>query len=63
MGGGITMNQVLVHRKDGTRILVQAENIGTSGKIGGAPTASEPPLTLDQLVAIGVDPALTMFPG
>jgi hypothetical protein len=34
-----------------------------SGKIGGAPTASQPPLTLDQLVTIGVDPALTMFPG
>ncbi|XVV02640.1 hypothetical protein ACQPW3_35600 [Actinosynnema sp. CA-248983] len=63
MGDGITMNQVLVHRKDGTRILVQSENIGTSGKIGGAPTASKPPLTLDQLTAIGVDPALTMFPG
>ncbi|MCC8246725.1 hypothetical protein [Saccharothrix luteola] len=63
MGGGITMNQVLVHREDGTRILVQAENIDTSGKIGGAPTASKPPLTLDQLVEIGVDPALTMFPG
>jgi hypothetical protein len=62
MGDGITMHQVLVHREDGTRILVQAENIGTSGKIGGAPTASQPPLTLDQLVAIGVDPALTMFP-
>ncbi|KOX21705.1 hypothetical protein ADK67_25335 [Saccharothrix sp. NRRL B-16348] len=63
MGGGITLNQVLVHREDGTRILVQAENIATSGKTGGAPTSSEPPLTLDQLVAIGVDPALTMFPG
>ncbi|NUT49089.1 MAG: hypothetical protein HOV94_17540, partial [Saccharothrix sp.] len=63
MGGGITMNQVLVHREDGTRILVQAENVGTSGKAGDASTASEPPLTLDQLVAIGVDPALTMFPG
>jgi hypothetical protein len=63
MGGGITMNQVLVHRQDGTRILVQAENIGTSGKTGHAPTASKPPLTLDQLAAIGVDPALTMFPG
>lgn len=63
MGGGITMHQVLVHREDGTRVLVQAENVGTSGKSGNAPTASKPPLTLDQLVAIGVDPELTMFPG
>ena len=63
MGGGVTMHRVLVHREDGTRILVQAENIGTSSKVGGAATASKPPLTLDQLVAIGVDPALTMFPG
>ncbi|MFJ6672089.1 hypothetical protein ACIQMJ_13350 [Actinosynnema sp. NPDC091369] len=63
MGNGITMNQVLVHRKDGTRILVQSENVATSGKSGHASTAPQPPLTLDQLVAIGVDPDLTMFPG
>lgn len=63
MGGGITMNQVLVHRTDGTRILLQTENTANSGKVDGAPTASQPPLTLDQLVTIGLDPELTMFPG
>ncbi|MFI9815247.1 hypothetical protein [Saccharothrix variisporea] len=62
MGDGIAMSQVVVHRKDGTQVLVQAESIDTSGKVGGGATASEPPLTLDQLVAIGVDPALTLFP-
>ncbi|TQM83044.1 hypothetical protein FHX81_5457 [Saccharothrix saharensis] len=63
MGNGITMNQVLVHRTDGTRLLVQSENVDTTGKSGNASTTPQPPLTLDQLVAISVDPALTMFPG
>ncbi|MDQ3787829.1 MAG: hypothetical protein M3422_11360 [Actinomycetota bacterium] len=60
--GGTTQHRVEVLRKDGTEVLVQAENIATTSKGGGAPTATKPPLTHDQLAAIATDPALTLFP-
>ncbi|MBB4910162.1 hypothetical protein [Actinophytocola algeriensis] len=60
--GGATMHRVEILREDGVEILVQAENIATTSKTGGAPTATAPPLGLDHLVAIGTDPRLTLFP-
>lgn len=60
--GGVVMHRVELVRKDGTSILVQAENVATSSKYGGSATATAPPLTLDQLVAIGADPSMTLFP-
>lgn len=60
--GGTVMNRVEVVRPDGTSLLVQAENIATSSKFGTAATAAAPPLTLDQLVTIAIDPDLGMFP-
>lgn len=59
--GGTVMHRVEIVR-DGMSILVQAENVGTSSKYGGPATASAPPLSLDQLVAVGTDPDLTLFP-
>jgi hypothetical protein len=60
--GGTVMHRVEVVREDGTSLLVQAENVGTSSKYGGGATATAPPLSLDQLVTIGTDPAMTLFP-
>lgn len=59
---GVVMHRVEVVREDGTSILFQAENVGTSSKYGGPSTATAPPLTLDQLVDIATDPSLTLFP-
>ena len=60
--GGTVMHRVEVVREDGTSLLVQAENVATSSKYGGAATATAPPLTLDQLVTIAIDPDLSIFP-
>ena len=60
--GGTVMHRVEVVREDGTAILVQAENVATSSKYGGPATATAPPLSLDQLVAVATDPDLTLFP-
>jgi hypothetical protein len=60
--GGTKGNHVQIIRADGTSIMLTADNIGTSIKTGGAPTATEPPLTLDQLVEIGTAPGMTLFP-
>jgi len=60
--GSATEHWVGVVRPDGTSVSAYAENIGTSAKSGDAPTASAPPLTHDQLVAIATDPGLTLFP-
>jgi hypothetical protein len=60
--GGSTMNRVDIARPDGTSVMVSSEDIANTGKSGGAVTASAVPLTLDQLVAIGTDPGMTLFP-
>ncbi len=60
--GSSVMHRVEIVREDGMAILVQSENVATSTKYAGSATATAPPLTLDQLVAIGTDPALTLFP-
>ncbi|MFI7680632.1 hypothetical protein [Actinophytocola sp. NPDC049390] len=60
--GGVVMHRVVAVRDDGTSILVQAENVATSSKYNTPATATAPPLTLDQLVEIAIDPAMTLFP-
>jgi hypothetical protein len=60
--GGMLQNRVDIIRADGTSVIVQAENINTTGKSGDAPTATAPPLTLDQLQVIGTAPGMTLFP-
>jgi hypothetical protein len=62
LDGGTTMNRVDITRADGTSVIVESSNIGTDVKTGGAPTVATPPLTVDQVAAIGVDPLLTLFP-
>lgn len=59
---GTISHRVEVLRPDGTSLLVDAENVATTTKLGGPPTATAPPLTLDQMVAIAIDPDLGMFP-
>lgn len=56
-GNGDAATRVTVVSRDGTRIDLNADSAFTVG-YGGA----GPPLTTDQLVAIGSDPALTMYP-
>lgn len=51
-----------IERPDGARVAILVEDIATTSQGGGAPTATALPLTFDQLVAIGTDPALTLFP-
>ncbi|MFI9010953.1 hypothetical protein ACIGNX_27320 [Actinosynnema sp. NPDC053489] len=58
---GTRKHQVQVIRADGTRLRIESENVATTSGSGG-PTAPAPPFTLEQLVAIGTDPALTLFP-
>jgi hypothetical protein len=60
--GGTTMNRVDITRADGTSVIVESANIGTDVRTGGAPTIATPPLTVDQVAAIGIDPGLTLFP-
>jgi hypothetical protein len=60
--GGTTMNRAEIVRADGTSVIIESANIGSDVKTGGAPTTPTPPLTVDQLVAIGTDPGMTLFP-
>jgi hypothetical protein len=60
--GGTRQHQVQIIRADGTRLRIQSENVATMSKGSDGPTASAPPFTVEQLIAIGTDPALTLFP-
>ena len=60
--GGTTMNRVDIVRADGTSVIVESSNIGTDVKSGGPASTSTPPLTVEQLVTIGTDPGMTLFP-
>jgi hypothetical protein len=60
--GGTSGTRVDIIRADGTSVMISAENIATTIKSGEGPTASAPPLNLDQLVAIGTAPGMTLFP-
>jgi hypothetical protein len=60
--GGTSGNHVDVLRADGTSIMITADNIGTSIKTGGAPTATVAPLALDQMVGLATSPVMTLFP-
>lgn len=59
---GVTNNQMSVVRLDGTLVRVAVENIGTSIKTGGQPTATSLPLTFEQMIAIGTAQGITLFP-
>jgi len=61
-GAGPTIHRVDVTKTDGTGIILNAENVGTDAKYGGLPNSPEPPLTLDQLVGIALDPKVTLYP-
>ena len=58
---GTRKHQVQVILQDGTWLRIESENVGTTSGSGG-PTTPAPPFTLEQLIAIGTDPALTLFP-
>jgi hypothetical protein len=60
--GGTTATRVSIVRADGTSVIVESENVGTSVRSGDAATAAAPPLDHDQLVAIGTAPGMTLFP-
>jgi hypothetical protein len=60
--GGPTTNYVTFARTDRTSVTLVSENVADDGKKGGRPESSAPPLTHQQLVAIGLDPGLTLFP-
>jgi hypothetical protein len=60
--GGTEGTRVDIIRPDRTLVTVLSENIDTSVKSGGGPTATAPPLNLDQLIAIGTAQGMTMFP-
>jgi len=49
---GATLTQVDVSRLDGTSVMVSSSG----------PTSSGPPLNHEQLIAIGTDPGMTLFP-
>ncbi|GAB3451188.1 hypothetical protein [Actinophytocola sediminis] len=51
-------NVVLVHKPDGTSITITS----AKSSLGGGPDWPQPPLNLDQLVEIALDPGMTLFP-
>ncbi|WIY02762.1 hypothetical protein QRX60_02475 [Amycolatopsis mongoliensis] len=60
--GQATVNQVNVGKPDGTGIIVEAENIAGSAKQPLPPDMPSPPLSLDQLREVALDPGLTLYP-
>ncbi|KOX19194.1 hypothetical protein ADK67_34145 [Saccharothrix sp. NRRL B-16348] len=58
---GTRKHQVRIIRADGTSLRIHSENVATTGGSDG-PTTPAPPFTVEQLIAIGADPALTLFP-
>jgi len=60
--GGTTMHRLDMTKPDGSQVTVTAENIGTEGRSGAAPTAAAPPLNHQQLIDIALDPGMTLFP-
>ncbi|WP_133905787.1 hypothetical protein [Actinophytocola oryzae] len=60
--GGVTENRVDVTRADGTYVTITAQNIGTDVKVGGPPTSPAPPLDLDQLATMALEPGMTLAP-
>ncbi len=62
LANGVTSLRVNVVKADGTEIVIDVENSGTSSKVADGPTASTPPMTYDQMLAIALSPELTLFP-
>lgn len=59
---GTTNVQVDVRRQDGTELNVHLGDISFASKNGAPSNADAESLTIDQMVAIATDPALTLFP-
>ncbi|MCT2585362.1 hypothetical protein [Actinophytocola gossypii] len=57
-----TRNVVMVDKSDGTRVDVSADNRSDPAGPPKEPGAAQPPLTVDQLAEIALDPRLTVFP-
>jgi hypothetical protein len=60
--GGPTSHQVRVSKLDGTVVDLHAQNVSEDAKKGGPPESPAPPLTLDQLIEIALDPGMTLYP-
>ncbi|HEX6360744.1 hypothetical protein [Actinophytocola sp.] len=59
---GVTTKLVDMLRPDGTKLYLRAENVATSVKTGDDPTSALTPLTHEQMIAIGTDAGMTLFP-
>lgn len=59
---GVTKNRLDMVKPDGTEIVIEAENSAVSSKISDGPTASLPPMTKEQLLQLGLEPQLVLFP-
>lgn len=60
--GGTTSYRVDVAKRDGTAVILSADNSVLGGKASSPPERPEPPLTMAQLVGIALDPGLTLYP-
>ncbi|MEV6909027.1 hypothetical protein [Amycolatopsis sp. NPDC051071] len=60
-GGGPVINQVAVTRADKIGVVLQAENTADA-KRSRKPDSPAPPLTLEQLTEIALDPGMTLYP-
>ena len=60
--GGATVHRVDLVKPDGTMIILDSQNVADDIKSNSPVTAPDPPLTLDQLVAIALTPGLTLYP-
>jgi hypothetical protein len=58
---GTISHLVDIYRQDGTVVRLMSANVGTDVKTDDPPTAPLPPLSHDQLVAIGTAPGMTLF--
>lgn len=59
---GVFRHEVDLYRQDGTVIHLRSDNVATDVRDDGPPTSAVPPLSHDQLVAIGTAPGMTLFP-
>jgi hypothetical protein len=53
---------VNIDKPDGTEVAVVVENVPAAVQDGPPPTRTAPPLNYDQMIAIALDPGLTLYP-
>jgi hypothetical protein len=58
----IIMYQLIVSKPDGTNLQLSAENSDSIRNAGGTPTRPTPPMTKEQMLAVALDPGLTLHP-